>query len=516
MKSKVKKAMKYIYILLLIAFIVNVLKTPIKTGFNQLFPPNKSNRNIMTEKEKLDDFEYFYNTVSSSMPMIDKFKDAYGFNFVERKDYYESMIKQTKNDIEFYSVMQAIVREIPSFHTDLIYPEDQNGLYCYNSNKINTNRKYISNSTYWTELINDYNEKNDTEYYSFLYYDGSYIFNPDESDNNSFNDMTVNMIDNISVDEYIKTNLSVYNLYYDGKNKKPYRSRIVFNSKVGKEHDIILSSANGSTSHIKLKIDICCDELFLFKDTILNKTPDNYKEVFVCEGNNISYIKLDSMSPYLAEETKKAIQSLKNNNVIIDLRDNYGGDNEFAEKNIYPELFADDIKEIHYSYIPCTKYNQVFTDDIFNKMVLHLKKTKSNPYNNMPMYRATKKNIYKGKADSNKKVIILISQNTGSAADNFVSDMKKNNLAVIIGNNTGGEGLMYSFCEQLLPNSKLSFIYMPCGAIDYEGVDNSVYGTSPDYYTASEITLNNLYSCSNLDELCEIDNTIRFAFELFK
>ena len=42
MKSKVKKAMKYIYILLLIAFIVNVLKTPIKTGFNQLFPPNKS------------------------------------------------------------------------------------------------------------------------------------------------------------------------------------------------------------------------------------------------------------------------------------------------------------------------------------------------------------------------------------------------------------------------------------------------------------------------------------------
>lgn len=36
-------------------------------------------------------------------------------------------------------------------------------------------------------------------------------------------------IDGVAVDDFITSNISVYNLFYDGKNEKPCRTKIVLN-----------------------------------------------------------------------------------------------------------------------------------------------------------------------------------------------------------------------------------------------------------------------------------------------
>ena len=118
-------------------------------------------------------------------------------------------------------------------------------------------------------------------------------------------------------------------------------------------------------------------------------------------------------------------------------------------------------------------------------MLLKFKKTENTThlFNDKKNYLfATTTQNYKGNAKSNKKVILLVSHNTGSAADKFTSVIKDNKLGLIIGNNTGGEGLMGSFIANSLPNSKLVFIYMPGKALTADGTDNSSYGTSPDIY----------------------------------
>ena len=142
---------------------------------------------------------------------------------------------------------------------------------------------------------------------------------------------------------------------------------------------------------------------------------------------------------------------------------------------------------------------------------------KNNFYNDgTNIYQGTKTNKYIGKTSKSKNVVILASHHTGSAADTFIHDMRKNSLAYVIGNNTGGEGLNYSFVESKLPNSNLAFVYTPGGSNGFDGLDNSVYGTKPDYYldTAEQfISYLDNNTPTGFDDLCNNDEAIRYAYK---
>jgi len=101
--------------------------------------------------------------------------------------------------------------------------------------------------------------------------------------------------------------------------------------------------------------------------------------------------------------------------------------------------------------------------------------------------------------------------------------MQKNKLATIIGNNSGGEGLMYSYNASVLPNSKLVFIYMPGGAKNPDGSDNSVCGTKPDeyicqseedYYTYIEMQNENT-NMAIFNEKLKYDTVLRYCVDKF-
>ena len=135
MKKKVISLIGILWACLCVVFVIIILKYNVKGIINSVFPPEEIQELNLTEEEKLEDFNFFFNTVTSSMPMINEYDSVYGFNITERKDYYQEMVKSTKNDYEFYCVMVALTQEIPSFHTDLVYPDSINTLHCYNSKK---------------------------------------------------------------------------------------------------------------------------------------------------------------------------------------------------------------------------------------------------------------------------------------------------------------------------------------------------------------------------------------------
>ncbi|MBQ5310784.1 MAG: hypothetical protein ILP19_01915, partial [Oscillospiraceae bacterium] len=178
---------------------------------------------------------------------------------------------------------------------------------------------------------------------------------------------------------------------------------------------------------------------------------------------------------------------------------------------------ADNMTESHVFYAPISQANKVMTKSLFDVMRISLKTAEDDPFNNMTdMYQGVKNNKYVGEITENKNVVILTSHHTGSAADTFVHDMRKNGLAYVIGNNTGGEGLNYSFVESKLPNSNIAFIYNPGGSYTFENEDNSVYGTRPDYYldtAESFIRYLENNTPNGFDELCANDEAIRYAYE---
>lgn len=79
----------------------------------------------MSEEDKLNDFNYLFDCISSSVPVdtLDELNNLYNIDFVGRHDTYIDMIKATENDLEFFAVMRAIIEDVPTFHTDLLYPD---------------------------------------------------------------------------------------------------------------------------------------------------------------------------------------------------------------------------------------------------------------------------------------------------------------------------------------------------------------------------------------------------------
>ena len=51
--------------------------------------------------------------------MIEEYKEVLGFDFEGNKDFYEEIIRNTKDDYEFYVMMEMIMGDFPSTHTEL-------------------------------------------------------------------------------------------------------------------------------------------------------------------------------------------------------------------------------------------------------------------------------------------------------------------------------------------------------------------------------------------------------------
>ena len=477
----------------------------------------------LSENQKLEDLNYLFEVICSSVPMINEYEEKYGFSFAKRKNEYVNLIKKTKSNYEYYSTMEAILEDVPSFHTDLVSPDSVSMLNCYNIENILSNDKNMAYNKYWSDYLNSEREKiSDAKYWCFSYIDGKYIYDPRFSTADNNKKLAINKIDGYSPDEYVIMNQSAFNLYYDGKNDKPCRSYIVFNEQSGKEVSLICQDSSGNHFEKKLYIDFCFENSFI--DTVM---PIEDAAIIHKQLDNITYVKIDEFNVNYGNEIRK-ILSESMENVIIDLRDNFGGYPEFDSEYIYPELFSDDmIIEKKWFMVDSEENKKKIVDNVFTGLFLDLKPTDDCPYDTGDgkkyLYSVSTYN-YQSNRNTNKNVILLVSHNTGSAADYFASFVKDNDLGIVIGNNTGGEGLMRSFVVDVLPNSHLPFIYMPGAAKNADGSDNSVVGTAPDEYV--EMTEDNLYkriemsdkgeNTSSLENMIIYDSVLKRAIDILK
>jgi C-terminal processing protease CtpA/Prc len=465
-------------------------KYSIRNMFNTFFSP-KATEVTLTDEQKLEDFEYLYDTVTTGMPMIDSFSDVYGYSFTDRKSEYEQLIKDTKTDLEFYVAIDQIMQDIPSFHTDLVSADSINTLHCYNSDKVTSDRTVISANKYWAELLDDKSaECENMQFSAFTYVDGYYYFDSDYSHNSDFSEYDkIISVDGVSVDEYAVSEQMLFGLHYDGQYDKAYRTRLIFNSSEGEKVTVKVERKDGTEVEKQMYSSSYYDELF-FEWNYDNSDDSDESDFETADDdeNKISYVMINSMGDTDGSEVKKAIKKAKYDNVILDLRENYGGNTEYASNYIYPYLYADDVSEQNYWYMPSTDENNRVLKNIFNRIILKPKKADDSPFeSDFGFKKFLAKYDYNGKADKDKNVIILSGTDSGSACDRFISDMKNSGKTTVIGNNTGGEGLMGSYNCINLPNSKLVCIYMPSGAKNPDGTDNSVYGTSPDIYVSQTI-----------------------------
>jgi len=488
-----KKNMNLICSIITIFFILStffLLRNEIMDFINNTLLYKETYSLNLTTDQKTADFEEFYNTIVESVPLLDEQEILYGVSFKKRKDYYLNLIKKTENDFQFFCTMSAIEEDIPSMHTDICKPIYSNisSLQCYNSKKISSTYNIKSLTEYWYKTIeNACKQFSEVQRVNFKYINGQYLFDPLGS-GDKYQDLKrfdLVSINNEPMNEYIVKNISTYNLRYDYKRNVPYRWYFTLNDSVGEKVNVTLfNSDDSSTINTELYFDIqleIVDTVAPFYDeNEQNRDEDNSKKNFCSYldyANNIGYIELKNMSNSQGDELKTTLESMKDiDNIVIDLRDNYGGLREYTINYLYPALYSKDVKTKLNWTVPISDSNKIINNNLSNRLSYEIGKDDKSMY-------YTREYTYKGQASKAKQnVYYLINSDTGSAADSYVSIVKEDQLGTIIGSNTYGEGIADSFRCSSLKNSGLVYIYFPSISYNRDGTNNSLYGTSPDIY----------------------------------
>lgn len=193
----------------------------------------------------------------------------------------------------------------------------------------------------------------------------------------------------------------------------------------------------------------------------------NFLEESVVEKEKYTYFKPGFLDSSLSEGKVKFINYIKKNdqNLVIDLRGNNGGDDEFA-KHLVESLFTVD------EHVPVTERIQV--ESLFQKagfiisLMLHEYSGASEYYKQVSESLAGKKvsevipytldrytQDFKGKrpVKFNSKIVLLIDSGCASSCETIVEKLSAHSNSILVGQNTMGALHFSNAVTFMLPNS---------------------------------------------------------------
>ncbi len=132
---------------------------------------NFSKAQTLTEKQKLEDFEYLYQTLKSSYPYFDVLEREHGIKWLDYKTDFEEAIKNAKTDEEFIKTISDILRNLHNGHADLS-PTYRKTRYINIYKNTSNRKKWLETIKEGTDLydnsVSKINTKYETQYDSTL------------------------------------------------------------------------------------------------------------------------------------------------------------------------------------------------------------------------------------------------------------------------------------------------------------------------------------------------------------
>jgi len=327
----------------------------------------------LTMQQKLEDFNSLYSNLEKSVPFFDEIEEIYGIDFRERYKYYEEKIRETENNFEFYCTLKAICRDIPSFHTDVCFPLYSNvkQINCYNSKKVVTELGMKSKIDAWTKVIEEaVHEYENVDILRVSYADGKYLVDDLYLTDfyESLRGYELIAIDGMNIDQYIAQNISTYSLQYDYQHNKVYRKTCILNSQIGDRVSVIWQNEKGEQCeqdmYLNYGAEIVSSYGYLFDAEQLVFATDSYSvKMHRDDENQLEYIEVNDFLNNDGMKLKNYIETSPYDTIVIDFRDNYGGNIEYAQKYLYPALYESDIEQSYYWMVPNTDRNHVMTKD---------------------------------------------------------------------------------------------------------------------------------------------------------
>ena len=451
---------------------------------------------ILSEQEKAEDIRYFLDTVLEYSPCMEHYAENNGFDLKSNYDYYIECAKKTGSNEDFFAVIEMISEDIPSCHTSVVsYGYDP--LFSsghYNAKKVCASKDAYAVSLYWDSVCSS-NADIGADESVFRYIDGSYLAYDPAIFGRKGGLIELIEIDDTAVDEYIKQASVTGEYCYDKCNDKLYRFSLRLNNSAGTLVTAKFRRADGETftadTYIRKKDSIAHRNVYL-KDNpdLLEHEECAAAEIsfyginelysgeagYVCEdtNNSVSYIRVTDFSNSDGKALRDGIAALDSDApIILDLRMNSGGRTEYLSEYVLSPLMSKECRVVmDFRSFPSTR----------NLLRNGLRKEKSDFEN--AVIKETNEYLYgrryfdvNGTSKTARKIYAITDRTVCSAADTAAYAIRKYGNGILIGSETGGEGVCDAAYTFQMPNSGIIFEVNGSQSLYSEG-----NCTAPDIY----------------------------------
>ena len=465
----------------------------------------------LSKEQMLEDFDYLFDVAVTNCLNKEYAEKYYKVDYDEIYETFKKRIENCQDEYEFVATMIAFDAKLPGSHSYVRPPMNENFFEINSLLSKNLDKEAVAVNYSLCYKLKDRMEEYNQKAINASYYDGDYVFK--NMDNEYFENIDglengkLVSLNGKPVKDVVKDIDTLLHWKYDYYYDSVFAERIIFNDGIGEKYEAEIEFEDGTVIKKDLYVSAEYNLAYIYrrnlfpsntteetvsgnvgnvaKSYFIDSDPDRklvYFRSTVCADNETNEVKT---------ELANALESVDAEYVILDFRNNVGGNFDYVTSGVFPAVLDHDAGLYNYTLHPDKEFAKDYYHNTYFRFSRRMRKQDN--------YIRTRENFtVKGEAKKDYKIYALIDHATFSSGDIFAYIAKQDGIT-LIGQNTGGEGVSGQILQNYLPNSKLLFAFVD-GVNEVYPEDNYV-GTTPDYYVESNwdtiITTNTMFS--NMD-----------------
>jgi hypothetical protein len=457
----------------------------------------------LSAKERREDMLQLYELLRENYPYFSLKKEKFHYDWLAHKEEFLQWAESCSCNEDFYLAVKRVVTLLQNNHTELLNPlyrEYLAGVYegdnCWN--RVLSQKGVTEKYKGWSEmsLPNPFVLQGEFKYFQGQYYYCGKMLSEEEKIFGLEEGAILERVSGIPIDKYIASLFDNRYLHYDFKADKPIVETLRIFAKEAKYITLRFKGKDGEYFSKKLRTYKYYPR---HRRGAEGKEEGNIKTEISYEDKT-AYIKINSFASrhvendsILLEEVFEKIRNFEK--IIIDVRGNGGGNEEYYMKNILPYFIKERTSVDFYLLFRNGKYIKPFLRDRgFNHLLKsgEVMLTEELPENliigeeyrkNFGFFIKNTRTIGNPKYTGYEgKIYILTDHHTYSAAETFTAFVKAAGMATIVGTTTGGDGVNIDPCVAALKNSGLVIRFNMTMGLNPDGSINEEVHTTPDIY----------------------------------
>ncbi|MCR5249861.1 MAG: hypothetical protein K6E50_04580 [Lachnospiraceae bacterium] len=450
----------------------------------------------LSREQMLEDLDALYRNVCTESPVREQAEKYLKLDYDALYASYRSRIENCRDEYEFCALLTAFMAKLPGAHDSIKPPMDD--MNRANGFPVGTELGFHgireTNYAYWTQFEDrmwSYTQKCAVA----SNYGGDYVILDYDCGNGMIDEIVGGKIISLNgetMPEALKTIDTIHHLGYDARNDCLRVTQIFFNDAIGEKYDACIEMPDGSIVERDLYISPEFSLAMQFRKSIYpdhdaasKEGDESASETTQKKGYSIEtdperkliYIEAKSCNyadtEPVAEELAQAIESIDAENIIIDLKNNGGGDSTFVTEGLCKAVLEGEGGWMSTAVYPRTEVTALFCDNPLYSLEAEFRKQKDS-------FVCVSDERVAGEAKKHLNIYVLVSGRTFSSGDICAGILAKVEGITLIGENTKGEGFTGSPLVYFLPNSRIAYSFT-C-SVSEECPENNYLGTVPDIY----------------------------------